>query len=205
MRYKYRTIDNKEILDIYKNDEFYKSWYKIVKKILKNKEFQKRRLFAHHENESLWTHSIKVSFNSYKFALKHGVNAKNCAIAGLLHDFYVRAWQDNIELEQLEDKYRDRFINPKKEKFFEQHGFTHPEEALENSRKYFKKFLNKNIENAIATHMFPLSIFTKYKTPNCKESFVITYIDKKVSMNVLNSFNNILIYAGIINKKELNQ
>lgn len=198
MRYKYRCIDNKEILDIFKNDQYYKDWYRIVRKILKNKEFQKRRLFTHHENESLWTHSIKVSFNSYKYALKHKINERNCAIAGLLHDFYTRAWQDSIELEQLEDKYRDRFINNKKEKLLEMHGFTHPYEALENSRKYFKKYLNKNIENAIVTHMFPLSLFTKEKLPNCKEAFVITLIDKKVSMNVLNSFNTILKYAGLL-------
>lgn len=198
MRYKFRCIDNKEILDIFKNDQYYKDWYRIVRKILKNKEFQKRRLFTHHENESLWTHSIKVSFNSYKYALKHKINERNCAIAGLLHDFYTRAWQDSIELEQLEDKYRDRFINNKKEKLLEMHGFTHPYEALENSRKYFKKYLNKNIENAIVTHMFPLSLFTKEKLPNCKEAFVITLIDKKVSMNVLNSFNTILKYAGLL-------
>lgn len=205
MRYRYRSIDDKDILQIYKNDPQYKSWFKIVKKILKNKEFQKRRLFIHHENESLWTHSIKVSFNSYKFAIKHGINSYNCAIAGLLHDFYTRAWQDNIELSYLDDKYRDRFINQKKEKLLEMHGFTHPQEALDNSRKYFKKYLNKNIENAIITHMFPLSIFTKNKLPNCKESLVITYIDKKVSLNVLNSFTVILKYAGIIKneKKEL--
>ena len=109
MRYRYRCIDEKEILDVYKNDKLYKSWYKIVRKILKNKEFQKRRLFTHHENESLWTHSIKVSFNSYKYAIKHGVNAYNCTIAGILHDFYTRAWQDSIELEELDSKYRDRF------------------------------------------------------------------------------------------------
>lgn len=202
MRYKYRCIDENEILDIYKNDPYYKSWYRIVRKILKNKEFQKRRLFTHHENESLWTHSIKVSFNSYKYAIKHNVNERNCAIAGLLHDFYTRAWQDGIELEMLEDKYRDRFINPKKDKLFEMHAFTHPLEALDNSRKYFKKYLNKNIENAIATHMFPLSLFTKEKLPNCKEAFVITYIDKMISMNVLYSFKGILKYSGILKKEK---
>ena len=202
MRYKYRSIDEIDILDIYKNDPYYKSWFRIVKKILKSKEFQKRRLFLHHENESLWTHSIKVSFNSYKYALKHNINEYNCAIAGLLHDFYTKAWQDNIELLNLDDKYRERFINHNKEKLLEMHAFTHPEEALYNSKKYFNKYLNKNIENAIITHMFPLSLFTKNKIPNCKESFVITYIDKKVSINVLNSFGNILKYTGLL-KKEL--
>ena len=116
MRYRYSSIDQVEILDIYKRDEYYKSWYKIVRKILKNKEFQKRRLFLHHENESLWTHLIKVSFNSYKFAIKHGINSYNCAIAGLLHDFYIRAWQDNIEMQVLDEKYKGRIINKKKEK-----------------------------------------------------------------------------------------
>ena len=207
MRYRYRSVDNKDILKIYQNDPYFKPWYRIVRKILKSKEFQKRRLFLHHENESLWTHSIKVSFNSYKFAVKFGINAYNCAIAGLLHDFYVRAWQDNIELSYLEDKYRDRFIHPKKDKFFEQHGFSHPKEALENSRIYFKKYLNDNIENAIITHMFPLSLFTKNKMPNCKESVVVSYVDKKVSINVLDSFETILKYTGLLglieNKKEL--
>lgn len=202
MRYRYRSVDEKDILGIYKNDSLYKDWYKIVRKILKNKEFQKRRLFIHHENESLWTHSIKVSFNAYKFAIKHNINAYNCAIAGLLHDFYTRAWQDNIELTFLDDKYRDRFINKKKERLLEMHGFTHPVEALENSRKYFKKYLNKNIENAIVTHMFPLSLLTKNKMPNCKESFVITYIDKKVSLNVINSFENVLKYAGLLKEEK---
>ena len=68
MKYKYRCIDEEEILDIYEKDSEYKSWYKIVRKILHSNEFQKRRLFRHHEFESVWNHSIKVSFNAYKFA-----------------------------------------------------------------------------------------------------------------------------------------
>ena len=186
IRYKYNCVDDINILDYYSNDYYFKDWYKIVHHILRNKEFQKRRLFMHHENESLWTHSIKVSFESYKFAIRHGINSYNCAVAGLLHDFYTEAWQYTEELESLNEKYRRRFIEKRKEKFTELHGIHHPIVALENSRKYFKKYLNKNIENAIATHMFPLSIFTEYKVPNCKESFVVTLIDKKVSINMSN-------------------
>lgn len=205
MKYKYKCIDEKEILDIYKSDPEYNSWYKIVRKILHSNEFQKRRLFRHHEFESVWNHSIKVSFNAYKYAKKNGLNENDCAIAGLLHDFYTRAWQDSYELSELDDKYRVNFINPKRKKLFEKHGFTHPIEALENSRTYFKKYLNKDIENAIVTHMFPLSLFTKYKLPNNKTSFVITYIDKKVSMNVVSSVKGVLKYAGLVKvEKELN-
>ena len=186
IRYKYNCVDDINILDYYSKDYYFKDWYKIVHHILRNKEFQKRRLFMHHENESLWTHSIKVSFESYKFAIRHGINSYNCAVAGLLHDFYTEAWQYTEELESLNEKYRRRFIEKRKEKFTELHGIHHSIVALENSRKYFKKYLNKNIENAIATHMFPLSIFTEYKVPNCKESFVVTLIDKKVSINMSN-------------------
>lgn len=198
MKYKYRCIDEEEILDIYEKDSEYKSWYKIVRKILHSNEFQKRRLFKHHEFESVWCHSIKVSFESYKYAKKNGYNEYDCAIAGLLHDFYTKAWQNGIELNELDEKYRINFINPKRKKLFQKHGFTHPIEALNNSRTYFKKYLNKDIENAIATHMFPLSLFTKYKVPNNRTSFVITHIDKKVSTGTLISFKCVLKYAGLI-------
>ncbi len=198
MKYKYTSIDEKEILDIYKSDPNFNSWFKIVKKILHSTEFQKRRLFKHHEYESVWTHCIKVSFESYKFAKKYGYNEYNCAIAGLLHDFYTKAWQDSIELTQLDDKYRDYFIHPRKLKLLEKHGFTHPIDALDNSKKYFRNYLNKDIENAIVTHMFPLSLFTKYKLPNNKTSLILTYIDKKMSTGTLISFKCILKYAGII-------
>ena len=101
MKYKYTCIDEKEILDIYEKDPLFNEWYKIVRKILHSTEFQKRRLFRHHEFESVWNHSIKVSFNSFKYAKKNGYNEYNCAIAGLLHDFYTKAWQDSIELTNL--------------------------------------------------------------------------------------------------------
>lgn len=185
IRYKYPSIDDVNILEIYKYDECFYNWYKIVRKILKTKEFQKRRLFLHHENESLWTHSIKVSFLSYKFALKHNVNEYNCAIAGLLHDFYTKAWQYSKELEYLDEKYREKFITKEKCKFRKLHGIHHPIDALDNSKKYFNKYLNKKVENAIVTHMFPLSLFNG-QLPKYKESYVVTMIDKYVSFNVSN-------------------
>ena len=185
IKYKYPCIDEENIIDKYKEDKEFKDWYKIVRRILITKEFQKRRLFLHHENESLWTHSIKVSFLSYKFAKKYNINEYNCAIAGLLHDFYTKAWQYNSELEILNYMYKERFINKKKEKFKELHGISHPIDALNNSKKYYKKYLNKRIENAIISHMFPLSLFNG-QIPRYKESYVITLIDKYVSFNLSN-------------------
>jgi anaerobic ribonucleoside-triphosphate reductase len=74
MKYKYTCIDEDEILDIYKNDPDFNEWFKIVKKILHSNEYQKRRVFRHHEFESVWNHSIKVSFNAFKFAKEHNLN-----------------------------------------------------------------------------------------------------------------------------------
>lgn len=46
------------------NDEY----LEIVQYILKNDEFKKRIDYNHHENRSVYTHSLLVSFNSYKVA-----------------------------------------------------------------------------------------------------------------------------------------
>ena len=201
MKYRYKCIDDIDILEKISNDKDYDSWLTIVKNILKNKEFQKRRLFLHHENESLWTHSIKVSFKSYKLAKKLNLNKYNAAVAGLLHDFYTKAWQYSNELEMLSKKYREKFLTNEKPKFKYSHGIYHPVEALRNSRKYFKKYMNKEIEDSIVTHMFPLSIFTNYKLPHYKEGWLITFVDKYVSLNVLYHVASIPKYIGI--RKEI--
>ena len=64
--------------------------------------------------------------------------------------------------------------------FFKQHGFVHAGEALENSKKYFPNYLNKRIENIILRHMFPLNIIP----PKYKEAWLITMVDKYVSLEV---------------------
>ena len=43
---------------------YFNEWFKIVEPILLNDEFQRRKLFLHHEN-SVWEHSIIVSFKSF--------------------------------------------------------------------------------------------------------------------------------------------
>ncbi len=136
----------------------------------------------HHQKESVWSHSIKVSFLSFKLAKKLQINTYNVIIAGLLHDFYTRAWQYSFELEDLDDIYKERFI---KEKKLKSHAIYHPIESLNNSRKYFENLLNKRVEDAIVKHMFPLSLFTKYKIPKYKESIIIMIVDRYVSLKIL--------------------
>ncbi len=177
-------------------------WLEIVKPILENEEFQKRKLFIHHEEESLFDHSVLVSFKAFLLAKKFKADVKNCAIAGLLHDFYTEAWQYSEKLELLEEKYRRAFLpGYKSPSFFKKHGFTHPNVALINSNIYFNKIINKRIEDAIVKHMFPLSLFTKYKIPKYKESWIVTLADKIVSFNNFPKIQELPKYCGLVKRK----
>lgn len=168
-----RDITN-EIL----NDEEYLN---IVSPILNNKEFKKRKNFKHHENVSLYEHLLAVSYMSYVICKKRGWNYRDAAIGGLLHDFYYKPWQDNVL---------------KKEKFFHQHGFVHAKEAMYNSYKCFPKLMNKRIENIIVRHMFPLNIIP----PRYKEGWVVTYADKRLSLDVVINIKAIPKYLGLSRK-----
>lgn len=157
-----RVYSKKKIPSV---EELKNEHYKIIKEILNHKEFEKRKTYEHHYNESVYDHCLRVSFDAFCIAKKHNWDYKSAAIAGLLHDFYYKPWQENI----------------KKGPLLEKHGFVHAHEALLNSRKYFKKYLNEEIEDAINRHMFPLNI----KPPKYKIGWLIVLVDKADSMDFL--------------------
>lgn len=193
-------IQNNVLIDEY---EFI-SWLSIVKPVLEHPEFLKRRLFKHHENQNVIEHCILVSANAYELALKLNVDVNNCTIAGILHDFYTKAWQYSPELEELDDdKYKENFIpGHLKKPFLKKHGFTHPLEALENAKEYFPELMNSKIENAIATHMFPLSLTTDAKLPLCKEAWIVQLADKIVGINDLPTLEESFKYLGLRKPKK---
>ena len=149
----------------------------ITNNIVKHEEFQKRKNFAHHGDISVYEHSLKVAYRSYKIAKFFHINYQDAAIAGLLHDFYEKPWQEIKE----------------KQKFFQQHGFTHARNSLENCRKYFNEYLNPQIENAILRHMFPLNI----RPPRYKIGWVVTISDKIVSLEVFKYPKKLLNLIGL--------
>lgn len=108
---------------------------------------------------------LRVSYDCYKIGRKLKLDYKSLAIAGLLHDFYEKPWQDTFEYVA----------------FFQRHGFVHAEEARVNAKKYFPELVNTKIESMIKTHMFPLN----RKLPETKEAWLLTLIDKADSMNFL--------------------
>lgn len=160
--------------------EYDKEFLEIIKPIINNKEFIKRKDFHHHENESVYEHCMKVAYLSYLYCKKHHLDYKSATIGGLLHDFYYKDWQ----------------LNKVHKSFFKMHGFVHAKEALENSKMIFPKLMNKKVENIILRHMFPLNIaFPKYK-----ESWVVTLMDKKCSFKILKHPKCYLKYLGIRRK-----
>lgn len=155
-------------------------FYEIINPILNSSEFQKRKNYKHHGKISVYDHSLRVSKVAYIIAKKLKKDYKSAAIAGLLHDFYYNDWHSKTE----------------KEKFFKQHGFTHANESLLNSRIYFPELLNERIENAILRHMFPLNKIP----PKYIESWIITVSDKYVSLEVFKNPKELPSLIGLKRK-----
>ncbi len=169
MIYKAKYIPKKDYDSNGISDE--EEFLSIVNPILESKEFLKRKNYKHHGNTSVYEHSFAVAYYAYIMAKKLHLKkkkVKNAAIAGILHDFYYDDWT----------------LIKEKRPLFKKHGFVHAHEALENSRKYFKEYLNKKIENAIERHMFPLNI----TPPNCIEGWLVTISDKFVSIDVIKNY-----------------
>ena len=142
-----------------------KEYYEIVSPILESKEFLKRKDFPHHYNESVYEHTLRVSYDCYKIGKKKNLDYRSLAIAGLLHDFYETPWQSDFVKRPL----------------LQRHGFTHAENARKNALKFFPELMNEKIESMISTHMFPLN----KKLPKYKESWILTLVDKADSIDFL--------------------
>ncbi len=170
--------DLRRYLEFLNKADHFEEWFLIVKNILLDKEFQKRIFFKHHHN-SVFYHSVLVSYYAFNFAYNKKCDKRVCAIAGLLHDFYPYPWQYSKELKNLDPILLEHLQT--KKKFFQKHGFVHAKEALENVQKFFHDLESKKIDDAILRHMFPLNI----ALPKYKESWIITYSDKMVTMKEL--------------------
>lgn len=163
-----------------------KEFYNIAEPILRNSEFQRRRDFLHH-NDSVYDHSLRVAWKAYNIA-KHiskykKININNVVIGALLHDFYLKPWREN-----------------KNPAFFKKHGFTHGKVAYVNSLNIFPNLMNKEIENSICRHMFPLTPVP----PKYIEGWIITLADKYVSLEVLKVPRSLPRYIGIdVSKKNI--
>ena len=158
-----------------------KRYYEIAKEILRNKEFQRRRTFLHHQ-DSVYAHSLRVSYVAYRMARfleKYiSISVNDVIIGGLLHDFYLHPWR--------EQKHKTLNI-------FKMHGFTHAKIACLNSYQVFPQYMNKKVDNIIRRHMFPLNIIP----PRYLEGWLVTIADKVVSLEVFRHPLELPRYVGL--------
>lgn len=161
-----------------------KEFYKVVEEIINNEEFQRRKTFKHHGDESVFDHSIKVAYLAYSMAKKLHLDAQSCAIGGLLHDFYTKPWMDRDKNE--------------KRKITELHGFVHAREAYQNASKEFPELMTPKIKDIIVKHMFPLTP----APPTYSESWLVTLADKIVSMSIFKKPRDLPMYLGMKKKKK---
>lgn len=128
----------------------------IVNYILETTEFQNLKKFIHH-GTSRYDHSLKVSYQAYKYAKKHNLDYNAVAIGGLLHDFFENSSNPTL-----------------KERFFA--TFDHSQIAVNNARDRFN--VNELEADIISSHMFPIN----KKVPMHKESWIVSLYDKKIGM-----------------------
>lgn len=145
-----------------------KEFNKIIKDIVTNEEFMKLQNEVHHST-TRFDHSLRVAYEVYTKLKDNNSNYVEATRAALLHDFF---FDDDLSSSQ-----NDRLNN-------------HPLIALENAKKYFD--INELQENIILSHMYPLS----YCLPRFKESWIVSLMDKKVTIvefkrfGLKKSFNN---------------
>lgn len=169
----YKPVNDKNNNGISDEEEF----LKIIKEIIDNKEYLKRKYYHHHGNKSVYDHSLAVAYYTYKIAKKFNLDYKSATIGAMLHDFYYNDWQ---------------LPTTNKTPLLKKHGFVHAHEALENSEKIFPDLLNKKVSNSIERHMFPLNIIP----PKYPESWVVTLSDKYVSLDALKDYKILLSFFG---------
>ncbi|WP_277489666.1 MULTISPECIES: HD domain-containing protein [unclassified Breznakia] len=132
------------------NDQIYNE---LVYEILNHPKVQEMHEYLHHADNTVFTHSLHVSYVSYRISKMFHLDYLASARGGLLHDFFLYDWHEG-----------------KPEKGF--HAHLHPKIALRNANEYF---LLSDLEiDIIAKHMWPVTI----KPPKHAESMLISFVDK---------------------------
>ncbi len=152
----------------------------ICHKIINHEEYQKRKEFKHHGEESVYMHSMRVAYLTFRITKKLRLRTESAVIGALLHDFYTTPWQEKCEPKNL----------------FKKHGFVHAKNSHDNAITHFDIHLDEISKDAIIKHMFPLNI----KPPKYKESWIVTLSDKLISLEVLKNPKNYLKLLGLNNK-----
>ena len=131
-----------------------------IEDLIFTEEVQKLAEFKQHRYATRLSHSISVSYLSYRLAKKLKGDARATARAGLLHDLFFYDWRT--------EKYDGGT-----------HAYIHPRVAVKNAAKLTP--LSDLEKDIIIKHMWLATLaFPKYK-----ESYIVTFVDKYCAMNEL--------------------
>ena len=132
-----------------------KEFESIANEIINSEKYQSLKSENHH-GLSRYDHSLRVAKNTYRISKKMKLDYISATRGALLHDYFT------------DEEYR----NTKGMKKYS----MHPVIALNNAIREYE--LNPIEENVIVSHMYPMG---KTK-PNCKESWLVTSVDKSVAI-----------------------
>lgn len=128
----------------------------LVEDLLSHPKVQEMSLYPQHGVTNCLEHCVHVSYLSYLFCTKHGLNARSAARAGLLHDLYL---------------YDPRSLPSWRQ------CFAHPVAAARNAAA-LEGALSPKEENCILAHMWPLSV----RMPHSREAAAVCLADKLCSV-----------------------
>ncbi|MEC6747820.1 HD domain-containing protein [Marinilactibacillus sp. XAAS-LB27] len=127
----------------------------LINDLLENEDLLKLETITHHHYTTRLTHSLFVSYVSYRIAKKMNLNVRAVARAGLLHDFFHEGREEIAAME------------------LGSHNCVHPKIAVENAAKITP--LSELEKDIILKHMF---LCSKVGLPRYKESMIVTCVDK---------------------------
>lgn len=145
----------------------------IAKDIIEKDKFKSLMNEPHH-GLNRYEHVMRVAKNTYRLSKFLRMDYISATRGALLHDYFTNEDERNIPRMQR--------------------GKTHPAIALLNARE--DHYLNKKEENIIVSHMFPMGKIR----PNCKESWIVTSVDKSVALYECTRFklkNYFLLLVGL--------
>ena len=141
-------------MEDWQQDKIYRS---MVDDLLAHPQVQLLKNYVQHHHSDRLTHSIAVSYMSYRLALRWGLNAKAVARAGILHDLFFYDWRTTkFELGT--------------------HAFIHPRVAFRNAEKITA--LSPMEKDIILKHMWGATA----ARPHYRESLLVDLVDDWVAL-----------------------
>lgn len=130
----------------------------LIEDLIELEEVQCLKNYVHHLVTDRLSHSLSVSYRSYRWAKRFNLNARAIARAGLLHDLF---YYDSADKYQVGGKG---------------HNWEHPRIALQNALKITE--ISDLEQDIIVKHMFGAT----RELPKYPESYIVTLMDKQAAI-----------------------